>query len=109
MASRQSTVAFMLEQIATAGTVSAKKMFGDYGIFRDGKMVALVCDNQLFVKTTSAGKTFIGAINEGCPYPGSKPCFLISGGKWDDREWLTKLIKLPAAEMPSPKKKGRTK
>ncbi|MGH9676149.1 MAG: TfoX/Sxy family protein, partial [Candidatus Acidiferrum sp.] len=74
MASRQSTVDFILEQIATAGTVSAKKMFGDYGLFCDGKMVALVCDNQLFVKTTSAGRTLIGAITEGCPYPGSKPC-----------------------------------
>jgi TfoX/Sxy family transcriptional regulator of competence genes len=67
MASRQSTVDFILEQIATAGTVSAKKMFGDYGIFCDGKMLALVCDDQLFVKTTLAGKSFKGKITEGGP------------------------------------------
>lgn len=108
MVSLQSTVDFMLEQIGTAGTVSAKKMFGDYGIFCNGKMVALVCDNQLFVKLTWTGTMFIGEITEDCPYPGSKPCFLTSGEKWDDREWLTKLTKLSATETLSPKKKSRT-
>lgn len=60
MASQQSTVDFILEQIAAAGSVSAKKMFGEYGIYCDGKMVALVCDDQLFIKPTLAGKAFIG-------------------------------------------------
>jgi len=50
MASKQSTIDFILEQINAAGEVSAKKMFGEYGIFCNGKMVALVCDDQLFVK-----------------------------------------------------------
>jgi TfoX/Sxy family transcriptional regulator of competence genes len=56
MASKQGTVDFILEQIAAAGTVSAKKMFGEYALYCDGKMVALVCDDQLFVKITEAGK-----------------------------------------------------
>jgi hypothetical protein len=41
MASRQTTVDFILDQIEGAGTVSAKKMFGEYGIYCDDKMVAL--------------------------------------------------------------------
>jgi TfoX/Sxy family transcriptional regulator of competence genes len=41
MASRQTTVDFILDQIEAAGTVSAKKMFGEYGIYCDDKMVAL--------------------------------------------------------------------
>jgi TfoX/Sxy family transcriptional regulator of competence genes len=77
MASKQTTVNFILEQIADAGKVSARKMFGEYGIFCDGKMVALVCDDQLFVKPTLAGEEFIGECLEAVPYPGSKPCFLI--------------------------------
>jgi TfoX/Sxy family transcriptional regulator of competence genes len=43
MSSQQSTVDFIVEQMAKAGAVSARKMFGDYGIYCDGKMVALVC------------------------------------------------------------------
>ncbi len=77
MATKQSTVEYLLDQIAEAGAVTAKKMFGEYGVYCDGKMVALVCDDQLFVKQTPAGKAFLGDCPEKPPYPGAKPCFLI--------------------------------
>lgn len=67
MATQQSTIDFILEQIAEAGAVSAKKMFGEYGIYCGEKIVALVCDDQLFVKPTIAGKTFIGLFVERPP------------------------------------------
>ena len=82
-------------------------MFGEYGIYCDDKMVAMVCDGQLFVKPTVAGRKFLGNVVEGCPYLGAKPCFLITGDKWDDRAWLTSLIQISAAELPPPKKKAR--
>lgn len=102
MASQQSTVDFILEQMAEAGEISAKKMFGEYGLYCDGKIVALVCDDQLYVKPTTAGKAFIGAVVEGAPYPGAKPYLLISGDQWEDSEWLSQLIKVSAAELPIP-------
>ncbi|MEI7556544.1 TfoX/Sxy family protein [Candidatus Chlorohelix sp.] len=105
MASRQSTVDYIVEQIAEAGTVYAKKMFGEYGIFCDGKMVALVCDDQLFVKPTAVGKAYIGEFVEGSPYPGAKPYLLITGDKWDDRDWLVKLLQITTPELPLPQKK----
>ena len=46
MASQQGTVDFIVEQMARAGAVSARKMFGEYGIYCDGKMVALVCGDD---------------------------------------------------------------
>jgi TfoX/Sxy family transcriptional regulator of competence genes len=107
MASRQSTVDFIVEQIADAGAVSAKKMFGEYGLFCDGKMVALICDDQLFVKTTEGGRAYIGDVTEVSPYAGAKPCFLISGEQWEDSDWLAKLIKISTAELPLPKKKSQ--
>ena len=73
MASQQSSVDFILEQIKAAGEICGKKMFGEYGIFCNDKMVALVCDDKLFMKPTVAGRKFIGDIVEGCPYPGAKP------------------------------------
>ncbi len=109
MASQQSCVDFILEQIAQAGTVSAKKMFGEYGIYCNGKIVALICDDQLFVKPTSAGKSFIGACVEGFPYPGAKPYLLIPIEKWDDSEWLATLIKISESELPLPQKKSKRK
>jgi TfoX/Sxy family transcriptional regulator of competence genes len=80
-------------------------MFGEYAIYCGEKIVALFCDNQLFVKPTEAGKKFIGKVTESSPYPGAKPYFLIGGEKCDDGDWLTELIRLSAAELPPPKKK----
>lgn len=105
MASQQSTVDFIVQQIAGAGCVSFKKMFGEYSLYCDGKVVALVCDDQLFVKQTPAGKAFLGECPELPPYKGAKPCFHISGELWDDHEWLSQLIKISAAQLKPPKKK----
>ena len=105
MASSQKTADYILQQIQSAGAVSAKKMFGEYTIYCDGKVVALVADDQLFVKPTAAGKQFLGTVEEKPPYPGAKPCYFISGESWDDHDWLTQLIKLTAKELPLPKKK----
>ncbi|KVU83744.1 competence protein TfoX [Burkholderia ubonensis] len=107
MASSQSTVDFIVEQMAAAGAVSARKMFGEYGIYCDGKMVALVCDDRLFVKPTPDGKAFLGECEEGPPYPGAKPCFVISGERWDEREWLSRLIRITAAQLPPPRPRKR--
>ena len=107
MSSNQSTVDFIVEQMAAAGAVSAKKMFGEYGVFCAGKMVAVICDDQLFVKPTSAGRAFLGTVQETPPFQGAKPYFLISGEQWDDSEWLSELIRLTSAELPLPKKKSR--
>lgn len=105
MSSKQSTVNFILEQINDAGTVLSKKMFGEYAIYCNEKVVALVCDDQLFVKPTQTGKAFIGNYIEGYPYTGAKPYLLISGDLWDDSEWLTELIKRTVSELPLPRKK----
>jgi TfoX/Sxy family transcriptional regulator of competence genes len=109
MSSQQSVVDFIVGQMAKAGAVSARKMFGEYGIYCDGKMVALVCDEQLFIKQTAAGRAFIGDVTEGAPYKGAKPCFVISAEQWDDDEWLAELVRVSTAELPAPVKKRRAK
>lgn len=107
MASQQSTVDFILDQISNAGAVFAKKMFGEYAVYCDGKVVALICKDQLYVKPTTAGRAFIETCEEEAPYPGAKPYLLVSGDDWDDAEWLSSLIKISAEELPLPKKKKK--
>lgn len=95
--------------MAEAGDVSARKMFGEYGVYCDGKVVALVCDDQLFVKPTAAGRAFIGRVTEGLPYPGAKPWFLVPGSDCENSDWLSELIRLTARDLPLPKpKKSKT-
>ena len=105
MATDPRTVAALLDQLAGAGEVSARKMFGEYGLYRGGTMVGSVCDDRLFVKPTAAGRAFIGAAVEAPPYPGAKPQFVIDGALWDDAAWLSRLIVLTAADLPAPKPK----
>lgn len=105
MATAQSTVDFLTDQMAGAGSIRSRKMFGEYAIYCDEKVVVLVCDDQLFVKPTKAGKAFIGNVTEAPPYPGSKNYYWIDESKWEDREWLTELIRITAAELPIKKRK----
>jgi TfoX/Sxy family transcriptional regulator of competence genes len=107
MATQQRTVDFILEQLAGAGDISARKMFGEYSLYSQGKVVALICDDRLFVKPTKSGRTYIGEPVEAPPYSGAKPSFLIAEERWDDADWLVELIKLTAAELPLPKPKKK--
>lgn len=109
MASTQSTVDFIMDQISDAGQVSAKKMFGEYGIYCAGKMVAVVCDDQLFIKPTPRGRAYIGDVQETPPFPRAKPYFFIPGEQWEDAEWLSELVKITSEDLPMPVKKAKAK
>jgi len=107
MATKQSTVEFLLDQFSDAGDVSAKKMFGEYGVFLQGKMFALICDDSLFLKPTDPGRALISNPIEVPPYPGAKPCFLVPEDEWDNRDFLSALAKATADAIPLPRKKAK--
>jgi TfoX/Sxy family transcriptional regulator of competence genes len=108
MASDLSFVEFVVDQIENAGEITYKKMFGEYALYSNAKVIALICDNQLFIKPTQAGKSFIDHVVEAPPYPGAKLYFLIEE-QIDDRDWLSNLIRLTANELPVPKPKRKKK
>jgi len=108
MASDQKFVDFVLDQIDIAGQISFKKMFGEYALYFDTKLFALVCDNKLFIKPTLSGRAYIGDVVESSPYPGAKPSFLIEE-KLEDRDWLKKLVKITVNELPEPRTKKKRK
>jgi DNA transformation protein len=107
MATTQNTIDFLLDQLSGAGDVSSRKMFGEYCLYLAGKPVGLVCDDQLYLKPTQAGKTRITAVIEGSPYPGAKPHLLITADQWEDAEWLCDLVRATARELPLPKPKTK--
>ncbi|MBN2653463.1 MAG: TfoX/Sxy family protein [Spirochaetales bacterium] len=105
MASDLSFVEYVADQIG-CGEVTFRKMFGEYALYCDGKVVALICDNKVFVKVTAGGRDFIGNPVEAPAYSGAKPSFLIEDG-FEDREWFTELIRISALELPYPKKRKK--
>jgi TfoX/Sxy family transcriptional regulator of competence genes len=110
MASDAGFVQFVVDQIESAGEISTRKMFGEYAVYCNKKVVALICDNKLFVKPTEGGRKFIGNVVEAPAYPGARPSFLIED-KLEDRKWLSSLIRLTEKEVPElrPKKGPGTK
>ena len=106
MASDKKFVEFICDQIEHAGQITFKSMFGEYVLYADSKLFALVCDNKLFIKPTIGGRAFIGNIVEAPPYPGAKPSFLIEE-KLEDREWISNLVRISVKELPEPKPKKK--
>jgi TfoX/Sxy family transcriptional regulator of competence genes len=105
MASDQEFVRFVCEQLRDAGAISSRRMFGEAAIYLQDKVIGLVCDNQFFIKPTTAGRAKIGTPTEAPPFPGASGWFLMAD--LDDPEFLADLIRATAAALPGPKIKVR--
>lgn len=103
MASKQEYVQYIADQLSGAGEIVCRKMFGEYGIYLDGKIFGLICDNQLFIKITGAGRKMRPELTEVPPYEGAKNYLLVED--IDDREALVELVAATCAELPAPKPK----
>lgn len=104
MSSSEEYIRFIMDQIEDIWNISYRKMFWEYAIYFGTKVVALVCDNQLFVKSTNWWRDFIWNVVEAPAYPWAKMSFLIED-KIEDREWLTELLRITESELPEPKPK----
>ena len=97
---------YVLGQIVGAGVVSARKMFGEYAVYCDGKVVLLLCDNRCFLKPTTATADQVAELPAAPPYPGAKPHPVLD--EWlDDVTRMTDLVRDTAAALPTPKPKKK--
>ena len=103
MSSKIEFVEYVAEQCRGAGEITCKKMFGEYGLYCNGKIFALVCDDQFFVKITDEVKADYPDLPEQPPYDGTKNYFLVENV--DDREFLTELVTATYNALPEPKPK----
>ncbi len=107
MASDLEYVEYVCDQISGAGSITYKKMFGEYGVYCEGKFIGVICDNQFFVKKTTAGALVIPDCEEASPYTGAKPHYLMKNV--DNREQMTAFIAATFRELPMPKPKKKKK
>jgi TfoX/Sxy family transcriptional regulator of competence genes len=109
MSTSQSTLDYILDQ-TSAAKVSARKMFGEYTLYCNEKVVGLVCDDTLYIKITPQGKDYVGEhYHEGSPYQGAKPAIVIDSTLIEDPDWLTDLVSITEKNLPTPKKKPARK
>jgi len=88
--------------------LSHKKMFGEYALYLDGKVVAFACDNSLFVKPSQAAAAIAPELQHGAPYPGAKD-HLVADALLDEPERLRRLLVETGLALPAPKPKKPAK
>ncbi len=106
MGTSQSTIDFLLDQLRGCGPVTARKMFGEYCLYFAGKPIGLVCDNQLFLKPTTAVRGLMPEPVEGLPYPKARPHLRVCADLWDDHHSLCQWVRATydtLCQVPPPK------
>ena len=105
MASNADFVQYIADQCAEAGEIATRKMFGDYGIYCNGKIIGLICDDRFYLKPTEAGKALLRKLELRPPYEGAKDYFYIE--EVDDHEYLSNLVRATCKALPEPKTKKK--
>jgi len=106
MSTKRETIDRLEQRLSGALPMRIQAMFGEYALYVDEKLVALICDDQLYVKKTAYGEQALGAGHEAPPYPGAKPALRIPDDRLQDTDWLVAFVRQSAAELPPSKPKA---
>jgi TfoX/Sxy family transcriptional regulator of competence genes len=102
MATKPETIDYLLDLLHEVPAVTAKKMFGEYALYVERKVVALVCDDQLYIKPSAGNDSLAEHCGSAPPYPGAKLYWRLSEERWDEPDLLPELISKTAAALPEP-------
>lgn len=104
MGTNASFVEYVAEQSGLGARLTWKRMFGEYGLYIDGTIVAYACDDSLFVKPAEATAALTEALPWRPPYDIAKP-HPVADELLDDSDRLRALLLATFAAMPAPKAK----
>ncbi|HEX2616968.1 MAG TPA: TfoX/Sxy family protein [Flavobacteriales bacterium] len=105
MATRKGTIDFVLQRLGLPDRFSVRAMFGEYAVYADGKVVAFVCDDQLFVKILPSSVALEKHCEKAEPFPGAKLYYLVTEDQLSSLRTLPDLLIAMAATLPAPKKR----
>ncbi len=77
MSTQKETVEFILEKFGDSKRFAVRAMFGEYALYADGKVVGLVCNDQLYVKILPESAELEKFCEQDEAYPGSKKFYVI--------------------------------
>lgn len=113
MATERRFVDYVAEQAGLGERLSARRMFGEYGLYVDGTVVAFCADNSLFLKRVPETAALLDDLPQQELFPGSKP-YALADELLDEPERLRELLLalqrvLPQAKAKRPKAKAIAK
>ena len=89
MSTQKETVEFILEKLGEPKRFTVRAMFGEYALYADGKVVGLVCNDQLYVKILPESKELEVICEKDEAYKGSKLFYVV------EESMLSQLPNLP--------------
>ena len=102
MATDTDFIAYLAEQAGLGARLTHRRMFGEYALYVDEKVVAFACDNSLFVKPSAAATRLAPDLPQRPPYPGAKD-YPVADELLDEPDALRALFLRTAELMPPPK------
>ena len=106
MASSIDTALYICDQAGLGQRLTYRRMFGEFALYLDGKVVGLICDDELFLKPTPECKAYLDEIHEAPPFAGAKNFYVLSA-ILDDAERLSEALRITARSLPERKPKTR--
>jgi TfoX/Sxy family transcriptional regulator of competence genes len=103
MATRKETIEPILDAIRGA---TVRRMFGEYAIYLDGKVLGFICDDTLFLKNLPEAQDLLADAELGEAYPGSK-LYIIADPWLDEPDVLARAACAIADALPPPKPKSK--
>ena len=103
MASSQSYLQFVLEQLSELDEISYRAMMGEFILFYRDKIVGGIYDDRLLIKPVKSAIAYMQNPSYELPYDGAKEMLLVDD--LDNRKFLSKLLNAMYDELPEPKKK----
>ena len=121
MSTQRETVDFILEKLEADGRhsgssserdgehFSVRAMFGEYALYADGKVVALICYDQLYIKIVPASIALEDMCEKSEPYKGAKPHYLVEESQLSQIDGLARILIEIAKGLPEKKVKKKIK
>ncbi len=107
MATKKSTSEFILDKLGHPDRFSVRPMFGEFALYADGKPVAFICDDQLFVKIMEESAALERRCEKAPCYPGSKDYYLVPEDMITGDRKLPDLLLRIASVLPLPKSRRK--
>ncbi|MBL9075504.1 TfoX/Sxy family protein [Tabrizicola sp.] len=103
MGSRAESLAPVLDCLS-ALPLTHRRMMGEYVLYLDGKVVAVIGDDRLWLKPTPGGLAALPDCPREAPFPGAKD-WIAADSLLDEPDRLIPALRAIAADLPAPKPK----
>jgi TfoX/Sxy family transcriptional regulator of competence genes len=104
MSTRPDMIEAFVDALSNLPGIAFRKMFGEYALYLDAKVVALICDDILYVKPTPGALALVANPEMAPPYPGAKDHIRLESAL-DEPDLMIAALRAVAADLPVPKPK----